>query len=291
MTNYQCERCGAQIKNANTPTTRGCPKGGDHNWNNLGRATPKTKKEKDADKRGELIVGVIIAASITISIAIKVLKFLYFTILNIFSILTIANYNFDTYLNNIKTAHQNSYIITTSPQIIYKKNTKLIDINNKEYILTNVLDGQLLQNKGYITKTGSSWIAVLYYEENKKQYGYLHIPYKIDTSYGKIDSIKDHFISDNSTNDVVKNKINEIKAQNRDLLIQELNVLRLDFYIANDSIELQQFEESENYKDFVNIDEYSSWGNFQTFLNKKDMKKFKSVYKKYMNENKLLTIM
>ena len=36
MKNYCCSKCGTHIKNASSPNTSGCPKGGYHQWVDLG---------------------------------------------------------------------------------------------------------------------------------------------------------------------------------------------------------------------------------------------------------------
>ena len=36
MKNWQCKKCGTHIKIEGTPNYGGCPKGGNHDWSNIG---------------------------------------------------------------------------------------------------------------------------------------------------------------------------------------------------------------------------------------------------------------
>jgi len=36
MKNYQCSKCATHIKKDSTPSYGGCPKGGNHDWKDLG---------------------------------------------------------------------------------------------------------------------------------------------------------------------------------------------------------------------------------------------------------------
>lgn len=218
------------------------------------------------------------------------LKFLFFVVFHIFNIATINNYDFGTYVNNIKTAHQDSYILTTKSQSIYKEIPKLKDINDTNYILTNVSNGQLLKSKGYLSKTGSTWIAIQYYQNDTKQHGYLYVPFKIDYDTFKINSIPKYFVSEDSTNNLVEDKITKLEQKHHEELIKNFNSSELDRMIIKDATALQIFQESEKYKDYVNIDEYGNWGVYQLFLNKKDMKEFKQIYNKYTDTKLLITI-
>ncbi len=287
---YSCAKCGTQVVTKSTPFPQDCPSGGSHTWRLLADNTPKansssksSSKSSGSSRSGstkDLLVGI----GVILVAAFFVLKFVFFSGANMLNLATIYRYDFGTYFNNIITAHQNSYIMLTGEEYIYRKIPQMRDINNIDYILAAAPKGQVLKNKGYRTKTGSSWVAVKFYQDNKARYGYLYVPYKMGYSAFKIDSVSGIFTS------YAEARINEIEKQNRSKLIQTINTSDLDFITIEDSAALQAFEESDNYKKYRDIAKYGNWGVYKVFMHKNDMKEFKKIHNEHSNPKLIITL-
>jgi hypothetical protein len=156
----------------------------------------------------------------------------------------IYNFGFNQYISNITDFHEDNYAKSNNNLKVYNKIIKIKDLNkiDNHMIMTKNTNFKI---KGYIEKEYTNWVAVEFFKNTNKIYGYILIK-NTNLNSGVANLIDKQLNKNNDFNELSKKTINNFKDKQFNIYITKVRN-KYDIKKVSTPMKKQQMSENENF--------------------------------------------